>query len=202
MKSQYLSGRRAGFVFALLCALGFTFIAGGTVQAQYRRDRDRREDNRDWRRDRRDRDRYVYDRNRNGVDDRYERSTVYDRNGNGVDDRYERNDGYYGRGGYGNRGYNVAQYAVEQGYRDGLNTGASDGQRGQSYNPQRSHYYKEATDGYNSSYGDRTTYKQYYRDGFVRGYQEGYRQYGNGRYDRNYPTSRGGSILDSIFGRP
>ncbi|HVG31038.1 MAG TPA: hypothetical protein VM864_15110 [Pyrinomonadaceae bacterium] len=224
MKLQYLSGGRAGLALALLCAFGFTLAAGDTAQAQYRQDRGRRESNRDWRRDRRDRDRgrgnvydrnrngvddryergSVYDRNRNGVDDRYERGSVYDRDRNGVDDRYERNGGYYGNnGGYGNGGYNVAQIAANEGYRDGLNTGASDGQRGQSYNPQRSHYYRNATDGYNSSYGSRSTYQQYYRDGFVRGYQEGYRQYGNGRNGRNYPNNGGlGGILGNIFGRP
>jgi hypothetical protein len=220
MKTQYISGRRAGFVFAILCAFGLTLGASGTAQAQYRQDRDndrdRRESNRDWRRDRRDRDRDrdrdrsdVYDRNHNGIDDRYEqRGNVYDRNGNGVDDRYERgnvygnNGGYGNRGGYGNYGYDIAQVATDQGYQDGLNTGASDGQRGQNYDPQRSHYYKSANDGYNSAYGNRSTYQQYYRNGFLQGYQQGYRQYGNGRYGRNYPTSRAGSILGNIFGRP
>jgi hypothetical protein len=215
MKSKYFSGGRAGFALALLCAFGFTLASSGTAQAQYR-GRDRRESNRDWRRDRRERDRgNVLDRNRNGVDDRYERGNVYDRNRNGVDDRYEnggvygrnrngvyeRGGGYYGNNGgyYGRGGYNVAQAAANQGYRDGLNTGASDGQRGQSYNPQRSHFYRNATTGYDSSYGNRSTYQQYYRDGFLRGYQEGFRQYGNGR---NYPTNRAGGILGSIFGRP
>jgi flagellar biosynthesis/type III secretory pathway protein FliH len=90
--------------------------------------------------------------------------------------------------GYG--GYNNQQ--LQQGYQDGLNTGASDAQRRQSYNPQRSHFYKNAS-------------SQAFRDGFVRGYDEGYRQYsgdyrnggyrnrgdrndgyyGNGRYGRN-----------------
>ncbi|MGI9168067.1 MAG: hypothetical protein ACR2G5_17090 [Pyrinomonadaceae bacterium] len=46
----------------------------------------------------------------------------------------------------------------------GLNTGASDGQRGQSYNPQRSRKYKNAS-------------TQAFREGFVHGYDQGYRQY-------------------------
>ena len=51
-------------------------------------------------------------------------------------DRY-RNDRYRNdRNGY----YNAYQIAREQGYRNGLSTGASDAQRGQSYNPQRSHF--------------------------------------------------------------
>jgi hypothetical protein len=94
--------------------------------------------------------------------------------------------------------------AQDNGYQDGLNTGTSDAQRGQSYDPQRSHYYKNATDGYNSSYGNKGQYKQAYRDGFLRGYDDGYRRYrgyGNGGY--GYPRrNRAGSILGDIFGRP
>lgn len=183
-----------GALITLLMVAGFTLAAGSTAQAQYRRDHDndryRRERDRDWRRNR---NTNIYDRNRNGVDDRYERGSVYDRNRNGVDDRYERNGGYGTYGGYGNRGgygtyggYNQAAY--NQGYQDGVNTGSSDARRGQSYSPQRSHYYKNAS-------------SQAFLDGFVRGYDEGYRQYGynNGRYGRN--TSLG-NILGGIFGRP
>jgi hypothetical protein len=186
-----------GALITLLMVAGFSLAAGSTAQAQYRRDRnrdgidDRYERNRDWRRDR-NRSRNVYDRNRNGVDDRYERGTVYDRNRNGVDDRYERNGNYgtYGNNGrYGNYGgYNQA--ALDQGYQNGLNTGASDAQRGQSYNPQRSHFYKEAS-------------SQAFRDGFLQGYDQGYRQYAgynNGRYGRNNGSL--GNILGGIFGRP
>ena len=130
-----------GALITLLMVAGFSLAAGSTAQAQYRRDRnrngvdDRYERDRDWRRDR---NRNVYDRNRNGVDDRYEQRGVYDRNRNGVDDRYERNDGYYGT--YGNNGryggYNQA--AMKQGYQAGLNTGSPHGERRPSYNPQRS----------------------------------------------------------------
>ena len=91
------------------------------------------------------------------------------------DDRYRRDDRYGRSGGYG---YNVYQIAQSRGYQDGLSTGASDGQRGQSYNPQRSHYYQNATYGYNSSYGNRGGYQQAYRNGFLRGYQQGYQRYG------------------------
>jgi hypothetical protein len=190
-----------GALITLLMVAGFSMAAGSTAHAQYRRDRnrngvnDRYERNRDWRRDR-NRNSNVYDRNRNGVDDRYERGSVYDRNRNGVDDRYERNGGYYGTygnngryGGYGNNGgYNQA--AMNQGYQAGLNTGASDAQRGQSYNPQRSHFYKNAS-------------SQAFREGFMQGYDQGYRQYAgynNGRYGRNNTSL--GNILGGIFGRP
>ena len=96
------------------------------------------------------------------------------------DDRY-RND----RNGRYDNGYQIAR---EQGYRNGLSTGAADAQRGQSYSPQRSHFWKNGTDGYSSRYGNRGQYKQVFRDAFVQGYRQGYQQYGgyqrgnNGRW--------------------
>lgn len=89
-----------------------------------------------------------------------------------------RNDGYYG-----NRSYNNEQ--LTRGYEQGLSTGANDGSRGQSYNPQRSRYYQNAS-------------TQAFREGFVRGYDEGYRQYRNSGYRGN----SGAGLLDRIFGRP
>jgi len=70
-------------------------------------------------------------------------------------------------GGYG--GYNNQQ--VQQGFQYGVNTGASDAQHRQSYSPQRSHYYRDAP-------------TQAFRDGFVQGYDQGYRQYA-GAYGNN-----------------
>jgi len=107
--------------------------------------------------------------------------------GNQGNGRY-RNDGYYGNSGrndgyYGNSGYNNAE--LNRGYNQGLNTGADDGQKGQSYDPQRSRHWKNAS-------------TQAFREGFVRGYDQGYRQYSNGTYRR----SNTGSILEQIFRRP
>jgi hypothetical protein len=110
------------------------------------------------------------DRNRDR-DDQYRR----DRDRRNRDDRYGRN------GGYGN----IYQIAQQRGYSDGLNVGAADGQRGQSYNPQRSHYFRDATDGYNSSYSNKGQYKQVFRNAFVQGYREGYQRYGNNRGRNN-----------------
>ena len=112
-------------------------------------------------------------------------------------DQYRRNrdncrDDRYGRGGYGN----ISQVAVNQGLQDGLYTGSRDAQRGQSYNPQRSHFYRNGH-GDNGGYGrvvNSHQFQQAYRQGFLRGYDQGYRQYGgynrgnndrnNGRYNR------------------
>jgi hypothetical protein len=94
------------------------------------------------------------------------------------DDRYRRN------GNYGN--YN--QIAFNQGYQDGIYTGSNDGQRGQNYNPQRSHFYRNGH-GDNGGYGrggNSYQFQQAYRQGFLRGYDEGFRR-------NNYNRRRNGN---------
>jgi hypothetical protein len=90
------------------------------------------------------------------------------------DDRYDRRDDRYR-----NRNYNYNyETARQQGYSYGLNVGAADAQRGQNYDPQRSRYWRNATEGYNSSYGNKGQYKQVFRDAFEQGYREGFQRYG------------------------
>ncbi len=99
------------------------------------------------------------------------------------DDRWERNDRYRDR-------YDIYQVARQQGYSYGLNVGAADAQRGQSYNPERSRYWRNATEGYNSSYGNKGQYKQIFRNAFEQGYREGFQRYGynrRGRWDNRWP---------------
>jgi hypothetical protein len=94
--------------------------------------------------------------------------------------------------GYGR--YNNNGQQLQQGFQYGVNTGASDAQRGQSYSPQRSRYYRNAS-------------SQAFRNGFVRGYDQGYRQYsgygndryGNGRYG-NGRYGNGGHRNDGYYG--
>jgi hypothetical protein len=100
-------------------------------------------------------------------------------------DRDYRNDDRYRRNGYG---YETAR---QQGYSYGVNVGSADAQRRQSYDPRRSRYWKNATEGYNSSYGNKGQYKQIFRDAFEQGYRDGWQRYGgynnrrnNGRWGR------------------
>ena len=83
-----------------------------------------------------------------------------------------------------NGGYNNQQ--VQQGYQDGVNVGARDAQQGQSYSPQRSRYYRGAS-------------TQAFRDGFVRGYDQGYRQY-SGSYGNNGDYRNDGSYGNGGYG--
>lgn len=97
------------------------------------------------------------------------------------DDRYRRN-GQYGQ--YGN----YDQVAFNQGYQDGIYTGSNDGQRGQNYNPQRSHFYRNGhgDNGGYGRYGNSYQFQQAYRQGFLRGYDEGFRR-------NNYNRRRNGN---------
>jgi hypothetical protein len=75
--------------------------------------------------------------------------------------------GYYGYpyGYYSQYVFGDSQAADSQGYHDGLKTGSSDAHRGQSNDPERSHYFKD------SGFGN---FAQDYRGGFMRGYSEGF----------------------------
>lgn len=102
------------------------------------------------------------------------------------DDRRYRRNGQYG---------NVSQVAYNQGYQDGTYTGSNDAQRRQNYNPQRSHFYRNGHGDYgsygnNGRYGNRYEYEQAYREGFLRGYDEGYRRYGGYNNNRRGSYSR------------
>ena len=189
-----LSTKIGGAILTLAFILGISAAAGTTAQAQYRRDRDdrrseRRRDrddrwsnnqsqNRDWQRERAERERLERARRDN---------RVYGNNGGyGNYGTYGNNGSYGNYGGYGNG----SQVQANQGYQYGLSTGASDAQRRQSYSPQRSHYWRDAS-------------SQAFRSGFEQGYAQGYQQYagyGNGGYGNN--RSRSGGILGQILGRP
>lgn len=193
-----------GALLSLAFVFGVTIATSDRAQAQDRRydgnhqrgrdDNDRNRSSRrrrhrdddwnrrnqaEWRRNR-SRNDGVYNAGRYGNNGRYgdRNRTIY------------RNNGQYGSNrGYGNGGYN--QVELNRGYQQGVETGSSDGQRGQSYNPQRSRHFKNAS-------------SQTFREGFVRGYDQGFRQYsnGNGRYGKQRNDNGWGNILGGVFGRP
>jgi hypothetical protein len=69
-------------------------------------------------------------------------------------------------------GYQDVAYDV--GYRDGLSMGQYDFSRHREFRPQKNDRYEDADHGYAKSYGDKSTYKARYREGFLRGYEDGY----------------------------
>jgi hypothetical protein len=86
------------------------------------------------------------------------------------EDRYERRYGL--------------QVARERGYSYGMSVGAADAQRRQSYNPQRSRYWRNATEGYDNDFGNRDRYRQVFRNAFEQGYREGWQRFA---YNRRWP---------------
>jgi len=92
------------------------------------------------------------------------------------EDRYERRQGL--------------QVAQQRGYSYGLSVGAGDAQRGQSYSPQRSRYWRNASEGYDDDFGNKGQYKQVFRNAFEQGYREGFQRYAynrRGRWDNRWP---------------
>src|ERR1044071_1884189 len=69
--------------------------------------------------------------------------------------------------------FDNSEKAASQAYNDGFKTGKDDGKKNKSFDPQRSHYFKEAGFG---------NFAEVYRSSFSRGYDEGYRV---GRAQRN-----------------
>src|SRR5690349_20409228 len=67
---------------------------------------------------------------------------------------------------YGHYVFDNSEAAGTQAYKDGFKTGRDDGKKNKSYDPQRSHYFKEAGFG---------NFAEVYRSSFSRGYDEGYR---------------------------
>jgi len=161
MKGKYLK-RIGGFVLAALMLSGIAFVSSSEVQAQGRRRVIVRPNpHRVYRPfgyrsrfdvfgyDRWGYDRFGYDhfgRDRWGNDSRYDRWSPYGTQ-------------------YRQYVFDNSEKAVNQGYSQGFKTGKDDGKKSKSFNPQRSHYYKDAGFG---------NFAEVYRSGFSKGYQDGY----------------------------
>jgi hypothetical protein len=97
-------------------------------------------------------------------------------------------------------GVNVLKQAVNDGYQQGVQAGQADRADRAPSNYQRSFAYQDANYGYNGNYVPQTDYNYYFRQGFRRGYQDGYAtraQYGTVSTGNVSILS---SILSSILG--
>jgi hypothetical protein len=126
-------------------------------------------------------------------DDRYDDD---DYRYNDDDYRYGRNRRSGNNGGYNNR-TDVRRQAQSIGYQEGYRAGQDDRASGRGYDLESHNTYRDATTGYNSSYGDIEYYRTSFREAYRQGYEEGYRNR-SGRSGR----SRVGTILGDILGRP
>ena len=92
-------------------------------------------------------------------------------------------------------GVNLLRQAVNYGYDQGHRAGQADRQDRSTSNYEDSFAYQDANYGYSGFYVDRDDYNNYFREGFRRGYEDGYSS--RSRYGRNANGSH--SILDAIL---
>jgi hypothetical protein len=111
--------------------------------------------------------------------------------------RYRRGGSYYETNQYGAQ---MLQRAINDGYEQGFQAGQADREDGWGYNPNDAYGYQDATYGYDGYYVDLGEYQYYFREGFRRGYEDGY--YSRSRYG-NYSNGKFsilGAILTGILG--
>jgi len=113
-----------------------------------------------------------------------------------ADYRYYRGGQYYETNEYG---IALLRQALNNGYREGWMAGTADREDGWRPSYGSSYAYRDANYGYNGYYLDRSTYNHYFREGFRRGYDDGYGS--RYRYGRNSNGTRSllGSVLNALL---
>jgi len=97
-------------------------------------------------------------------------------------------------------GADVLRHAVNNGYQQGIRAGQADREDHRRSSYRSSFAYRDANFGYGGNYVDQSDYNYYFREGFRRGYDDGFNsrsQYGNS--SNGNPTILG-SLLLSILG--
>jgi hypothetical protein len=89
----------------------------------------------------------------------------------------------------------LLRQAINEGYQEGFRAGRADREDGWRFDYQDSYAYEEATFGYTGYYLDVNEYRYYFREGFRRGYTDGF--YGRYHYGRYYDGRY--SILAAIL---
>lgn len=86
--------------------------------------------------------------------------------------------------------------ALNDGYDQGYRAGQSDRYDGWGYDPYGNFGYSDASYGYDSYYVSYSEYQYYFREGFRRGYEDGY----YGRYNYGAYNSGRYNLLSGILG--
>jgi hypothetical protein len=111
--------------------------------------------------------------------------------------RYRRNGTYYQTNQYG---ADLLRQAVNNGYQQGFQAGQADRQDRWAGNYRTSYAYQDANYGYSGHYVAQGDYNYYFRQGFQRGYDDGYNsryQYGS---NSNGSYSMLGNVVSQILG--
>ena len=94
----------------------------------------------------------------------------------------------------------VDDRAYSRGYDDGRGRGENDARRNRPFDYSRYGEYRSADQGYHG-YGDRDAYQSLFRQGFVAGYNDGYRRYArdrSGYQNPPYADGRYGSAASQV----
>ncbi|GAB3306710.1 hypothetical protein [Luteimonas notoginsengisoli] len=98
-------------------------------------------------------------------------------------------------------GADLIRQAVNYGYREGLSAGRADRQDGWRADYRNSYAYQDANYGYNGYYIPQDEYNYYFRQGFARGYDDGYSsRYRYGQRDDNGNYAILAAILTAVVG--
>ena len=106
--------------------------------------------------------------------------------------RYNRGGSYYETNQYG---ADLLRQAVNYGYQEGFRSGQADQQDRWGSNYQGSYAYQDANYGYGGYYVDQGEYNYYFREGFRRGYEDGF----NSRYQYGSVSNGSYSILGAVM---
>ena len=106
--------------------------------------------------------------------------------------RYNRGGRYYETNQYG---ADILRQALNYGYQEGMRAGRADQQDNWRYSYRDSYVYQDGNYGYNGYYVQQDDYNYYFRQGFQRGYEDGY--YGRRRYGHN--SNGSDSLLSAVL---
>jgi hypothetical protein len=107
--------------------------------------------------------------------------------------RYYRGGQFYETNQYG---VTLLRQAVNYGYDQGYRSGLADRHDHSTFNFEGSFAYQDANYGYSGFYVDRDDYNSYFREGFHRGYEDGY----GGHHQYGTYVSGRGTILGTVLG--
>jgi hypothetical protein len=110
--------------------------------------------------------------------------------------RYSRGGRYYEINQYG---ANLIRQAINDGFQEGYYAGQADREDGWRFDYSSNYAYQDANFGYSGFYINQSDYNYYFREGFRRGYEDGY--YSRSRYGSysNGRVSILGNVLSAIF---
>lgn len=175
---------------ALFATSELTYAQDWQIREQIRQQRQMEREQRQRERQQREYERQRQQQQQQYYGDQQQQGYYNNQQGNYNTRRYR----VYTNGRYYNtdqRGAQLLQQAVNNGYQQGFRAGQYDASRRNGYGYNSQNMYRSGNYGY-QSYVDQSQYRYYFQQGFQKGYQDGY-------YRRNQYGNNGTNILSSIL---